>query len=630
MTVRQSFRIAVMWLVVTIVVLLPMAPWYGADRVEAESAEMWCGAGQVGGESIELAYDDGVSTGFVDTGCDPCSNYQGVRFSLAAGVKSAAITTVRFYCKPAIRGAGQVQVYIKGADRVTDLVPMISYTAMATGWHTVSLSRAVAKGDFYVFVRRLKEGTALGHDYWGDHGRSWVAEDPSIAEIWSVVNNGGRGDIMIRATIAQEIHVGKGQDYPTIQAAVDAASPGLNIIVHDGTYNENVTVSKPLAIRSLQGPTKTIVRTASAERNTFTITSPNVKLSGFTIEHITDFGSAGVSLESDGCCLVSGNVIMDNTYGIYVSENSTKNILLENDCRLNTNGIYVDGSQNYISGNKLHGNTAPIGSAVLVSDGASGNFLRFNSITVDAATDPLVAGDSHVYNQNSAEELSATYNWWGSASGPSSAGGEVSAVGGMALVDPWLNVAPLRVQTESTNAGAYTINSKAETSVEVAKEGSGMPVVSVASFAENPVVSVDSLTGKTVGRFPAKPIGKWIDALFSSTDGVEQAEIRVFYTADEVAGVKEGSLRLYWWNGEKWSVCSKSRVDKGFDFVWTLVDLKSKPGLTDLNGTYFAVGIPKGGGVDWWLIPLIFVIVVILLIAFRLFWVLVVKSERAV
>ena len=172
MTVRQSLRIAVMCLVVTIAVLLPMAPWYGADRVEAESAEMWCGAGQVGGESIELAYDDSVCTGFVDTGCEPCSNYQGVRFSLAAGVKSAAITTVRFYCRPAAGGAGEVQVYIKGADRVTDLVPMISYTATGTGWHTVSPSGAVATGGFYVFVRRLKQGTSLGHDYWGDYGRS--------------------------------------------------------------------------------------------------------------------------------------------------------------------------------------------------------------------------------------------------------------------------------------------------------------------------------------------------------------------------------------------------------------------------------------------------------------------------
>jgi parallel beta-helix repeat protein len=575
-----------------------------------------------------LYYDDGISTGFVDKGCDPCANFQGVRFSLSGGVKSATINSVRFYAKPKA-GGGNVQVFVKGKDHVTDIVPPITYFVGGTGWHTVAFSGVVATGDFWVWVRRMDLGTSVGHDYFNDGGRSFVGEHPSIITSWGSVKERteGLGDIMIRAAISQEIHVGQGQDYSTIQAAVDAASPGLNIIVHDGTYNENVTVWKALAIRSQNGPTKTIVQTNTAYRNTFTVTAPNVSLSGFTIKHITDLGGTGVSLENDGCSLVSGNVIVDNTYGIYVSENSTKNILLENECKLNANGIYIDGSQNYISGNKLHGNTSLIGSAVLVSDSASGNYLRFNSITVDPETDSLVAGGPQVYNQNSAEQLSATHNWWGSASGPSSAG-----VGEKVLSDLWLNQAPLGVKTEGTNTGAYTINSRAQTSGEVAKEGSGMPVVSVASFAENPALSVASLTGKTVGLFPAKPIGKWIDALFSSTDGVEQAEIRVYYTADEIAGLKEGSLRLYWWNGEneKWSVCSKSRVDKGFDFVWTKVDLESKPGLTDLNGTYFAVGIPKGGGLSWWLIPLIIVILVVVLIAFRLFWVLVVKSERGV
>jgi pectin methylesterase-like acyl-CoA thioesterase len=38
-------------------------------------------------------------------------------------------------------------------------------------------------------------------------------------------------------------------DYPTIQATVNAASPGDTIIVYPGTYTENVDVNKSLTIK---------------------------------------------------------------------------------------------------------------------------------------------------------------------------------------------------------------------------------------------------------------------------------------------------------------------------------------------------------------------------------------------
>lgn len=52
------------------------------------------------------------------------------------------------------------------------------------------------------------------------------------------------------ATTAATLHVGAGQTYATIQAAVNASSPGDEIIIHDGTYVENVTVSHALSIVS--------------------------------------------------------------------------------------------------------------------------------------------------------------------------------------------------------------------------------------------------------------------------------------------------------------------------------------------------------------------------------------------
>ena len=416
--------------------------------------------------------------------------------------------------------------------------------------------------------------------------------------------------------------MGQGTDYnyQTIQSAIDSVSDGWNLIVYPGTYSENITVDKSLTIKSLSGPAKTVVQTSPpySDNNVFRITASCVKLSGFTMQSATYAGRAGVRLEDASGCVVSGNVIQDNSYGIYVSEGSTGNILLENECKFNTTGIYIDGSENYVSGNKVHGNTAPIGSAVFLSSIASGNQLRFNTVTVDPGTAPAVAASPQVYNQNINEQVSAVENWFGTDTGPSNAGGQGPTVGDMVLYDPWLMKQPLRVNTVAASGGDFIMDAKEATSTVVLKNGAGTPIVSTAKFGENPF-----------GKFPGKPIGEWVDVLFSSANGIDQVEIRQYFTADEVATVKlkEGSLRLFWWNGEKWKVCSKTSVDKENDFVWAKLTLKSKPTASDLTGTMFAVGVPKGG-FAWWLIPLIIVIVIVALIAFRLLWVLVVKRER--
>jgi parallel beta-helix repeat protein len=51
-------------------------------------------------------------------------------------------------------------------------------------------------------------------------------------------------------TTAATLHVGAGQTYATIQAAADASSNGDSIVVHNGTYVENVTVTARVAIVS--------------------------------------------------------------------------------------------------------------------------------------------------------------------------------------------------------------------------------------------------------------------------------------------------------------------------------------------------------------------------------------------
>ncbi len=71
----------------------------------------------------------------------------------------------------------------------------------------------------------------------------------------------------------------------SIQAAINMSNPGDTIIVHNGTYTENVVVNKSnILIRSANGSAVTIVQSNRTDMHVFNITDQNnVTLDGFTI-----------------------------------------------------------------------------------------------------------------------------------------------------------------------------------------------------------------------------------------------------------------------------------------------------------------------------------------------------------
>ena len=172
---------------------------------------------------------------------------------------------------------------------------------------------------------------------------------------------------------AAELHVGSGQTYSTISNAITAASDGDVIIVHDGTYTENVVVNKQLTIQSVNGPNTTTVVAASTTDHVFEVPVGNVTINGFSIYGATGGGRVGIYLTSVTNCTIENNRCgwdgtHTNYYGIYM--NASSNCAINNNtASYNTEqGIYLASS----SENTLTSNVAS-------NNSVDGIFLSFSS-----------------------------------------------------------------------------------------------------------------------------------------------------------------------------------------------------------------------------------------------------------
>ncbi len=158
--------------------------------------------------------------------------------------------------------------------------------------------------------------------------------------------------------------------YATIQAAVDAASPGATINVDAGNYKELVTVGKTLTIRGAQagvdarsntrlsGASESIITgqgSGTAVSSSFKIIANDVTIDGFTVQGTTSANSTGgiVLGPNIAGAHILDNIVQNNVAGMVLSNNSTTDaaVIQHNVFRNNNNdganggrGIYTDES----------------------------------------------------------------------------------------------------------------------------------------------------------------------------------------------------------------------------------------------------------------------------------------------
>ena len=144
-------------------------------------------------------------------------------------------------------------------------------------------------------------------------------------------------------------------------------------------------------------------------------------------------GACGIKLGSGGVSggIVSDNVITSHHEGICLDSSSTQSTIQGNSIRNNGHGIWVEGDDNRIMRNDILNNNVEADSGIHLTSTAERNIIHCNNIE---------GNYPGVSNENVAEVVDATSNWWGDASGPSGAGpGSGDAVSENVNYSSWLS-----------------------------------------------------------------------------------------------------------------------------------------------------------------------------------------------
>ena len=186
--------------------------------------------------------------------------------------------------------------------------------------------------------------------------------------------------------------------------------------------------------------------------------------------------------------------------------------------------------------------------------------------------------------------LDAENNWWGTKG----KGAIKKMVSGNVDFDPWIGAGVKNSKSKKTKTDDDTVDATDKADTKVVKKGKGTPTITVTEYTDNPGDGAP-------GGFTSA--GKYIDVHLDDTTDVEEIEIRNYYTLTDIAGLNEDNLRLSWWDGTAWVLCSPSGATpivhptyKGY--IWAIIRASgatpgSIPTLDDLKGAPFmSMGMP--------------------------------------
>lgn len=142
------------------------------------------------------------------------------------------------------------------------------------------------------------------------------------------------------------------QTYTTIQAAINAASGGDTLQVSPGTYAENITVNKAVAIVGDFGRTPVIDGGTSGD--VFTVTADMAMIKFLTIKSRTSVNYTCVKIDAEKVSVI-GNNILDCYYGIHAVPGAHSNQIKENELEnCDYAAVKIESDNNIVHYNYIH------------------------------------------------------------------------------------------------------------------------------------------------------------------------------------------------------------------------------------------------------------------------------------
>lgn len=173
------------------------------------------------------------------------------------------------------------------------------------------------------------------------HGETWY--DNPVMKILAVT-------LLIVLTIrhgrCESFHVGNGNAFTTITAALQVAQDGDSVIVHGGMYKEgNIVVARSISLIGLNRP----VLDGQLKYEVVSIKASHVLFTGFKVQHsgyasLDDPG--GIKVYDSQYVNIIDNELVDNFFGIYLQYSKH--------CIVKGNKIVASGIEEQQIGNGIH------------------------------------------------------------------------------------------------------------------------------------------------------------------------------------------------------------------------------------------------------------------------------------